>query len=387
MPDEEKYWRGKMREFISRKGFFFILLISLVLFCMACKKGDKIEIRTENGITVVYNPKDPTPPRGQKTILSTAEDLVLGVKGSSEEAMLAMPVAVDADDSGNIYVLDRKSVQIKVFDPQGQFIRALGRHSQGPGEFQSPVYFQITPQQNIMVTDPTLRRISLLGLDGQLVRNLSAGKMWMLMQAKMDDSGNIVGSHTVMDQDFRTELARFNPELEPLHTIASVPIAQNQVFNPYFTRINFDLTRDGNVVWGITTEYEFKVVDREGKTVRRIIKKHDPEILTQEDRDKRAKELWGEQGPSADMKVEWPQHFPPVQDFILDDRGWLFVRPFVKEQKGKDVLYDVFDTEGRYVARVFLPAVARRIKAGKLYTIEEDAEGLLHVKRYTMEWK
>ncbi|NPV83142.1 MAG: 6-bladed beta-propeller [Candidatus Aminicenantes bacterium] len=312
---------------------------------------------------------------------------MLGVKGSSEEAMLAMPVAVDADDSGNIYVLDRKAAQIKVFDPQGQFIRSLGRHGQGPGEFQSPVYFQITPQQNIMVTDPALRRVSLLGLDGQFVRNLSAGKMWMLMQAKMDTGGNIVGSHTVMDQEPRTELVRFNAELEPLHTIAGIPIARNEVFNPYFPRLNFDLTPEGDVVWGITTEYEFKVVNREGKTVRRIIKKNDPEILTQQDRDKRAKELWGDQGPSADMKVEWPQHFPPVQDFILDDRGWLFVRPFVKEQKGKDVLYDVFDTEGRYVARVFLPAVARRIKAGKLYTIEEDAEGLLHVKRYTMEWK
>lgn len=361
-------------------------VLSFLLF-PACKKGENIEIRTEDGVIVIINPKDPAPPGGLKTTLSTTEDLVLGVKGSSEEAMLAMPVAVDADDFGNIYVLDRKAAQIKVFDPQGQFIRALGRHGQGPGEFQSPVYFQITPQKNIMVTDPALRRVSLLGLDGQFVRNLSAGKMWMLMQAKMDVTGNIAGSHTVMDQDFRTELARFNPELEPLHTIASVPIARNQVFNPYFPRINFDLTPEGNVVWGITTEYEFKVVDGEGKTVRRIIKKHDPEILTQEDRDKRAKELWGDQGPSADMKVEWPEHFPPVQDFILDDRGWLFVRPFVKERQAQGVLYDVFDAEGRYVARVFLPAVARRIRAGKLYTIEEDAEGLLHVKRYTMEWQ
>ncbi len=369
------------------KVLFIGLILLSLLFLPACKGSDKVEIKSEDGVTVVYNPRNPAPPSGLRTTLFTTEDLVLGVKGSSEEAMLDMPVAVDADDSGNIYVLDRKAVQIKVFDPQGQFIRALGRHGQGPGEFQSPVYFQITPQQNIMVTDPALRRVSLLGLDGQFVRNLSAGKMWMLMQAKMDVTGNIAGSHTVMDQDFRTELARFNPELEPLHTIASIPIARNDVFNPYFPRLNFDLTPEGDVVWGITTEYEFKVVNREGKIIRKIIKKYDPEVLTQADRDKRSKELWGDQGPSADMKVEWPQHFPPVQDFILDDRGWLFVRPFVKEQKGKDVLYDVFDTEGRYVARVFLPAVARRIKAGKLYTIEEDAEGLLHVKRYTMEWK
>ncbi|MCR4409480.1 MAG: 6-bladed beta-propeller [Candidatus Saccharicenans sp.] len=376
-----------MKTFLSRKSFLFILLMLPFLFFVTCKKGEKIEIRTEEGVIVVINPKEPAPPRGLPTALSIKEDLVLGARAESEESMLAMPVAVDADASGNIYVLDRKAAQIKVFDPQGKFIRAIGRQGQGPGEFQGPLYFQITSGNNIVVTDVALRRVSLLGLDGQLFRNLSAGKMWMLTQAKMDDSGNIVGSHTVMDQEPRTELVRFNAELEPLHTIASVPIARNQVFNPYFPRIIFDLTPEGNVVWGITTEYEFRVVNREGKTVKRIVKKYEPEILTKADRDKRAKELWGEEGPSADMKVEWPEHFPPVQDFILDDRGWLFVRPFVKERQAQGVLYDVFDAEARYVARVLLPAVARRIKAGKLYTIEEDAEGLLQVKRYSMEWK
>ncbi len=346
-----------------------------------------MEIRTEDGVVVVINPKEPAPPRGLPASLYLKEDLVLGPAGESDESMLVMPVAVDADEAGNIYVLDRKAVQIKVFDPRGKFIRAIGRHGQGPGEFQGPGYFQITPGNNLMVTDAALRRVSLLSLDGQFFRNLSAGKMWMFMQAKMDAGGNIVGSHTVMDQEPRTELVRFNAELEPLHTIATVLIARDQAFNPYFPRIIFDLTPEGNVVWGITTEYEFRVVNREGKVVKKIVKKHEPEIFTQADREARAKELWGNEGPPADMKVEWPQHFPPVQDFILDDRGWLFVRPFVKEQKAKGVLYDVFEAEGRYVARVYLPAIARRIKTGKLYTIEEDAEGLLHVRRYAMEWK
>lgn len=376
-----------MRTFLSRKRFLFIFLMLPFLFFVTCKKGEKIEIKTEDGVIVVINPKDPAPPGVLKPALLVREELSLGAKGESEESMLLEPAVADADDAGNIYVLDRRAVQIKVFDSRGRLVRVIGRQGQGPGEFQSPRYFQITPQNNLMVTDPALRRVSLLSLEGQFVRDLSAGKMWMFMQAKMDDSGNIVGSHTVMDQEPRTELVRFNAGLEPLHTIASVPVARNQVFNPYFPRINFDLTPEGNVVWGITTEYEFKVVNEEGKTIRKIVKKHEPEILTQADRDAKAKELWGKEGPSADMKVEWPQHFPPVQDFILDDHGWLFVRPFVKGRQAKGVLYDVFDTDGRYVARVFLPAVARRIKAGKLYTIEEDAEGLLHVKRYTMEWK
>lgn len=363
-----------------------VLVLFFLLF-PACKKGEKVEIRTENGVTVVYNPKNPAPPRGLPTTLSLKQDLSLGDKRESEESMLLEPTVIDADDDGNIYVLDRKAVQIKVFDPQGRFIRIIGRTGQGPGEFQSLRYFQITPQNNILAVDLIARRVTVFSLEGQFIKDLSAGKMWMFLEARMDSNGDIIGSHTIMDQQARTELVRFDADLQPVHTVASVPIARFPVFNPYFPLLMFAVTPDGNIIWGITTEYEFKVVNREGKTVKKIVKKYDPEILTQEDREKRARELWGDAGPTGDMKVEWPQYFPPVQGFILDDRGWLFVRPFVKGQGEKNVPYDVFDNEGRYVARVILPAIARKIKDGKLYTIEEDAEGLLHVRRYAMEWR
>ncbi len=148
----------------------------------------------------------------------------------------------------------------------------------------------------------------------------------------MKPTGEIVGSFTVMDQEARTELVRFNPELEPIHTIASVPISRMPVFNPYFPLIYFDLTPDGNVIWGKTTEYEFHVVSREGRTIRKIVKKYEPEILTQADRDKRAKEIWGDEGVPSDVQVEWPKYFPPVEDFTLDERGWLFIRPLVNEK-------------------------------------------------------
>jgi hypothetical protein len=113
----------------------------------------------------------------------------------------------------------------------------------------------------------------------------------------------------------------------------------------------------------------------------------EPQELTQEDRDKRAKEIWGDQGSPSGVRVEWPANFPAFQDFIMDDRGWLFVRPYSKTKEEKGAYYDIFDTEGIYLARVLLPARIRLIKGGELYTIEEDEEGLPSVKRYTLEWR
>jgi len=81
-----------------------------------------------------------------------------------------------------------------------------------------------------------------------------------------------VGSHTIMDQEARTELVKFNSSLEPLFTVASVPIARYPVFNPYFPNIYFGLTGDGNILWGITTEYVFNVVNPEGKSSRKLSK-------------------------------------------------------------------------------------------------------------------
>lgn len=372
---------------MKKSGVWGLLLIGLILaffFVSACSREEKIEIKKENGVTVVYNPKKPAPPPDFPATLSINEELSLG-KGESEESMLLAPAAVDIDQNGNIYVIDRKAVQIKVYDPQGNFVRAIGRRGQGPGEFQTIWSFQVTPQQTIFVCDHSSRRIMFFSLDGQLIRELSAAMMGMFFNGEVDPRGDIVGSHTIMDQEARTELIKFNSSLEPLFTVASVPIARYPVFNPYFPNIYFGLTGDGNILWGITTEYVFNVVNPEGKIIKKIVKKYDPEKFTRDDQEKRAKELWGEEEP-PDIRVEWPENFPAFQDFVMDERGWLYVRPYTKEKVEKGVIYDVFDAEGRYVARVALPDRAMAVKYGKLYTIEEDEEGMRLVKRYALEW-
>jgi hypothetical protein len=369
---------------MKKSGVWGLLLIGLILaffLVSACSREEKIEIKNEAGITVVYNPKKPAPLRGVPSILSLQEELALGKTGN-EESMLLDPRRLDIDQTGNIYIIDSKAAQIKVYDPQGNFIRAIGRQGQGPGEFQNPTNIQITAQQNIFVCDPNSRRVIFFSLDGQFIKELSGSKMLMFSDAKVDPNGDIVGSHVIMDQEARTELVKFNSSLEPLFTIASVVMARYPVINPFPPNIYFDLTADSNILWGVTNEYVFKVVNREGKIIRKIVKNYDPETLTQEDKDKKIKELFA----PSDFPIEWPKYFQAFQDFVMDEHGWLYVRPYTKEKVEKGVIYDVFDADGRYVARVVLPDRAMAVKYGKLYTIEEDEEGFRLVKRYALQW-
>jgi len=373
---------------MKKSAVWGLLLIGLILtffFVSACSREEKIEIKKEDGVTVVYNPKKPAPPRGVPSTLSLKEELVLGKMGN-EETMLLDPRAVDVDQNGNIYVIDWKAVQIKVYDPQGNFIRAIGKRGQGPGEFQSPRSFCLTPQQNLAVCDSLSRQIVIFGLDGQFIRTFP-DKTRSFMQVKVNNKGEMVATQMIIADEAKEELIGFDSDLRPLFTVASVVMARYPVINPFTPDIYFGLTADGNVLWGVTNEYVFKVVNREGKIIRKIVKNYDPETLTQEDKDKKIKELFGEEGVPSDFPIEWPKYFQAFQDFVMDEHGWLYVRPYTKEKVEKGVIYDVFDADGRYVARVVLPDRAMAVKYGKLYTIEEDEEGMRLVKCYALEWK
>ena len=47
-----------------------------------------------------------------------------------------MPDQIEEGPDGLIYVYDRMDPSIKVFSPEGTYLRKLGRAGQGPGEIQ-----------------------------------------------------------------------------------------------------------------------------------------------------------------------------------------------------------------------------------------------------------
>ena len=58
----------------------------------------------------------------------------------------------------------------------------------------------------------------------------------------------------------------------------------------------------------------------------------------------------------------------------------------IVDEPGK-FYFDVFNTEGKYIAKVPLNALPQYWKNRKMYTIEEDEDGYQYVKRYKVTWK
>jgi len=118
----------------------FSVLITFV-FCGKKKAEWKGTIEEEDGVIVVKNPIEPI---YDEDVFSLEEELTLEKKEGSEEYLFESVRSIDVDKNDNIYVLDSKAVQIKIFDKNGKLIGAFGSEGQGPGEMQNPQYMQIT---------------------------------------------------------------------------------------------------------------------------------------------------------------------------------------------------------------------------------------------------
>ncbi len=81
-----------------------------------------------------------------------------------------------------------------------------------------------------------------------------------------------------------------------------------------------------------------------------------------------------------------PKHFPPIRYVSADDEGRVWVLTYEKASDGEKHIYDVFDTEGRFIHKVSLKAIPRVIKNNRIYTIEEDEDGFHCIKRYKVTW-
>ena len=100
----------------------------------AQERNDRVRVDTlEGGRIVVSNPDSPR--NGPQGVPTLVEVLRIGSLDDTCEAFgKVMSLAVDGD--GRIYVADSQASDIRVFSPQGECVRTLGRSGEGPGEFR-----------------------------------------------------------------------------------------------------------------------------------------------------------------------------------------------------------------------------------------------------------
>jgi hypothetical protein len=380
---------GNLKE--KRKNlvlFYCVFSILLLLLIYPSHAAAQVEVKTQNGITVVHNPKTPVQVKGSPSLLTLKEDLVIGKETDKEDYWFAALNSIAVDNSGNIYTLDPKVIRIRVFDSRGKLLRVFGRRGQGPGEFSGPGLADVMPDGNLLISDILNRRYSFLTPDGKSIKDVFYAS-FNLRRLKFDSRGFLYASNMIRGEKQRWELVKFDQNMNPVATISSFETERKPrgIITHFQDTCYFDLTSKDELVWMISSKYEMNVVNSEGKLVKRIIKDYDPKKITDTDKERIEKEE--SSGWPMKITVELPKNYLPVEDLLIDDEDRIYVRTCDRDSKG-GVFYDIFDSEGRYISRFSLPEQERTVvvKKNKIYCIiSESEEGVPLAKRYAMEWK
>jgi hypothetical protein len=143
----------------------------------------------------------------------------------------------------------------------------------------------------------------------------------------------------------------------------------------------------GAIYIGNFGDYSIKIFDQDGKQIKKIQREYDPVPISKEEKDEMASSIPDVPGTQVKKILEYPDFYPPYERFILADDGRILVRTYEKGKTRKEWMWDVFDKEGRYIARIPLATNLQTWQNGKAYGIVEDNNGQKTLSCFLARWE
>ena len=385
--------RGKLNKTLV------IVIISILLTFIGCSsKSGKADVQFIDGVEYVHNPAEPLHPEQSVTF---EEELTIGEEGESEDVTLYRPRDILVDEMDNIYISDYQDGAIKVFDPDGNYIRSIGKKGEGPGEFQALSAIAFLPDGSLLAFDIRTRRTSLFDGKGEFV----SSHKWRNSHFNLilTDQSGYVADENVYGEERKLFVTKYDLNGNKLESWGE------------FTPIGLKIQTKGEVMLSITVPYSpqsifagdparmrlyhclnskylIEMFDGTGKLLRKIDRPYNPVPFTQKDAedyyaafDRRGNKAFSEMA----REVELPEVKPITEDMKVDDRGYLWVATNeIKEEERRTFrAWDIFDLDGFYDCRVWLDFRPGSFVRGKMYRLHQDEEtGFVVVKRYRVIW-
>ncbi|MBN2245303.1 MAG: 6-bladed beta-propeller [Candidatus Aminicenantes bacterium] len=374
-----------------------IILCMVLVLCLA-SLIDAQKIETIDGVEVIYNDSKPKPPKGTPSKLVLEELMTIGDTEDPELSFSGMDLPFVVDDSGMIYALDMQSGCIKIFDGSGQLVSTFGKKGQGPGEFNMPSGIQITPENTLMIEDVTNRRLSYYSFQGEHIKDVSTATKLAMVRVLISKQGNMFGMQMGMPANMNEgkmyyEFNMLDKELNSLFTLAkiefSIPIpGSGNKMNIMDMTAPYQFDSKGNILFARNQDYEIKVFNPEGKNIRTIKKDYKPLKITQEDIDEMLERIPSNAGGINTREMfEFPDYFPPFQNFVLDEQDRIYARTYVKGKNKEEYVVDIFDSKGIFISQLVTKADFRIWKKNKVYSVEENEDGYRILKIYQATWE
>jgi hypothetical protein len=356
----------------------------LPISCRHSSSDWRGSIEEKDGTVFVKNPDKPL---FEDPLFTLEEELSIGGTDDREEYIFMEMSRMAVDDHGNIYILDRRAAHIKVFDSSGTYLRTIGRKGQGPGEFQNPIEMFISYDHELLIEDFNNRRLSFYTLEGEHLKDQPFGDM-LLGKIDIDPEGNYYAMTTEYYvpsengiQIGQYLIKKFDDHLNYLYTLDSSRVPEQMDHFMYYFMLQFDINNDGNIIVGNGRDYILDIFDSGGNLMQRIEKESSAvEVSPEAVKEQKESMLF-------ELKTKIPTHHSAYRSFKWSEDDRIYVRTWEKPADGSNYFYDVFDSEGRYIAKMPLSIEPWILKNDKLYTRGEDENGYHTVKRYKLHWK
>lgn len=347
--------------------------------------------KEDKAVVVIKNPSRPI---YDKNIFVLEEELILGAKEGREEYMFTRIAGMDIDENRYIYILDKKCANVRVFNSNGEFLRTIGAPGQGPGEMQSPQFIQLTHNQQVIVWDPLTFRFLFFALDGKYIKQISSSRMsYPLHPFKFDSKGSLIALLIPPPPVGGIELAKFNSNLELMMRISKQEKDESylkQEFKMITPSLLCAVSKNDCVVWGDSKEYILYIMNPQGRLTKKITRNSKPIKITKKDKEKLLEKFQRLSVKKLGFKPVFPKYYPSFHDLSIDWEGRIFVKTYEKFDDNDGLyFYDVFDSEGRYIAKVPIKEGLLGLFWGEseLYTVNEDKEGFEMIKRFKVYWR
>ncbi len=336
------------------------------------------KMEKSEGLTIVSNPKAPL---YRSDAVKLNEELSIGEAQGGKDYAFFRAWYIAVNDDGDIFVMDQGDACVKVYAKDGAYLRRIGRKGQGPGELQNPNTIHLTRDRRL-VFDDYIRGLNIFTQDGAFVKFLPTT---YFIDVLVTPEGRIVGRvNTIQSDRPGKEIRVYDGALNQQTAFLFLPEEPRnpQVVKPFAGGFHWALIQGHRVAVSYKEDYEIDVLSLLPGPNLRIRRDFSRVKITKEEIDDIQNRMRG-------RKMDIPLGHAAIQGISADDEGRVYAKTYEKTKDGKSFFYDIFDREGRYLARVPIPrTVSPKVwKGGKMYSLEEDGEGFQKVKRYNVIWQ
>jgi len=323
--------------------------------------------------------------------------LVLGsAAGALEEQFGKVSGAVRLSD-GTVVVADGKAFDLRVFDASGKFRTRIGRKGEGPGDFQW-ITALLTASDTIVVADARASRLTYFDRTGRVLRTVpvqqlpiipspdghGGSRSVIVVRGRFPD-GAMLATSVIGRMDSPTGFYRDSVRVWRVDTdgritqLGTIFSSENWIYR-YSGGINFDSGPFGRIgVTAVTprgyavstgTDYGIAEYSPAGKLsrvlrIRRTLAPVTPRDIAEYKTETVKTESPGFQKirEEANNWLTYPRTFPAFDSLVVDGAGRIWARNYSKAVA--PARWDVFDTAGRHLGTVQMPAVFDVLQIGR----------------------